>query len=141
MSARLWRPLRPDTHLEPEAMARRGAMSVLGLAGQGVLRLAVTVVVARLAGAHSLGVVAAGMALAQFLILLYPSTCGQAASRFIAQARGAGDVTWLRQVLTLLRGRFLTAVLLLSLVIVGIDLARGASWPSWTTSTPRSSTT
>lgn len=129
MSARLWRPLRPDTHLEPEAMARRGAMSVLGLAGQGVLRLAVTVVVARLAGAHSLGVVAAGMALAQFLILLYPSTCGQAASRFIAQARGAGDVTWLRQVLTLLRGRFLTAVLLLSLVIVGIDLARGASWP------------
>ncbi len=133
MSARLWEPLRPDARLEAgqadEAVSRRGAMSVLGLAGQGVLRLAVTVVIARLAGAHSLGEVAAGMALAQFVILLYPSTCGQAASRFIAEARGAGDTTRLRQVLTLLRARFLTAVLALSVLLVGIALLRGTPWP------------
>lgn len=127
MTAGTLQPLRLDADRPDESVSRRGLMSIVGLAGQGLLRLAITVVIARLAGSHSLGVVASGMALAQFLILLYPTTCGQAASRFVAEARGAEDLTKLRQVATLLRRRFLTAVAVLAGVIAAICLARGGT--------------
>lgn len=103
----------------------RGLTSLLGLVAQGLIRLGITVAVGRLAGAADLGVVAAGMATAQFLILLWPTTCGQAASRFLARSRGAQDRAALLAVADHLRRRLLLAAALLALASVPISLARG----------------
>lgn len=113
---------RPD---EPGGLAVRGLTSIVGLAMQGILRLAITVAVGRLAGAGDLGVVASGMATAQFLILLWPTTCGQAASRFLARSRGARDQAGLLAVATHLRRRLLQSAAVLALVSVPISMLRG----------------
>lgn len=106
-------------------LLRRGLTSVVGLAAQGIVRLAITVAVGRLAGATDLGIVAGGMATAQFLILAWPTTCGQAASRFLARARGAGDHDQLLAVAAHLRRRLLQSAALLALLSVPISLLRG----------------
>lgn len=126
MSSRgeLLRPL--DLHRRHEgSLGRRGATSFVGLAFQGLLRLAVNVVVGRLAGAAVLGIVAAGQATAQFLILLWPTTGGQAASRFLARARGRGDASEIDAVARHLGRAVLLATLLLAGLSVPISMARG----------------
>lgn len=121
----LLRPLRLDAAAPQGRLLARGMTSLAGLVAQGLIRLAITVAVGRLAGAADLGVVAAGMATAQFLILLWPTTCGQAASRFLARCRGAGDEESLLAVADHLRRRLLLAAGVLTAVSVPISLARG----------------
>lgn len=109
------------------SLGSRGATSFVGLAFQGLLRLAVNVVIGRLAGAAVLGVVAAGQATAQFLILLWPTTAGQAASRFLARARGRADAAEIDAVARHLGRTVVVAALLLAALSVPVSLARGVS--------------
>lgn len=124
-AAALLRPMRLEAPPPEGRLLRRGLTSLVGLVAQGLIRLAITAAVARLAGAVDLGVVAAGMATAQFLILAWPTTCGQAASRFLARCRGARDQGSLLAVADHLRRRLLLAAAALSLVSLPISLARG----------------
>ena len=126
MSGGWWRPV--DLHRRADgSLGRRGATSFIGLTFQGLLRLAVNVLIGRWAGAAVLGVVAAGQATAQFLILLWPTTSGQAASRFLARARGRGDADEIDAVAHHLGRAFVVATLVLAALSVPVSLARGVS--------------
>ncbi len=98
----------------------RGLVSVVGLAAQGLIRFAVLLVIGRFAGPVTLGVVATAMASAALAILLWPTTSGQAASRFIARARGRRDPSELAAVLTHLNRRFVLATGLLAAIVVPV---------------------
>lgn len=117
-----------DLHRAPGGtLAGRGAMSFVGLAAQGLIRLAVSIVVGRLAGSATLGLVAAGLATAQLLILFGPTTSGAAASRFLARARGRADTAELDAVARHLAHRVHLATLVLAVIAVPFSLARGVS--------------
>ncbi|WP_226344407.1 lipopolysaccharide biosynthesis protein [Agilicoccus flavus] len=123
---RAGRPWLLDLEAPPSAsLASRGVTSFVGLAAQGLIRLAVGVAVGRLAGSAALGVVAAGLATAQFLILLGPTTSGQAASRFIARARGRDDAGEVHSAAAHLARRVAGATLGLAVVAFVVVVARG----------------
>lgn len=88
---RMLTPIRLD---EPTAttLARGGVFSTAGLAAQGILRFATTFLVGHLAGKAELGVVASAISMAMTLAVLWPTSTGSAASKFLARARGARDV-------------------------------------------------
>ena len=71
-----------------DSMARRGALSTLGVVFQGGARFVMNVVVGRIGGPSVLGTVATAISTAQLFSLLSPTTIGSAATKFIAQARG-----------------------------------------------------
>lgn len=96
----------------------RGLVSVVGLAAQGLIRFAVLFVIGRFGGPAVLGVVATAMATAALLILVWPTTSGQAASRFVARARGRGNAGEIAAVLAHLGRRFVQATALLAVAAV-----------------------
>lgn len=73
------------------SLARGSLLSTTGLLAQGVLRFATAFLVGHIAGREQLGLVASAIATATLLALLWPTTTGSAASKFIARARGAGN--------------------------------------------------
>lgn len=101
------------------SLAGKGATSLIGLVAQGGIRFAVNLVVGRIAGPSVLGLVATGLAVAQFLALLWPTTSGQGASRFLAAARGRGDEEEMRAVVAHLGRRFALA----AAVLAGVSLS------------------
>lgn len=113
-------------------MASRGVLSMIGLAAQGLLRLVTSLLVGRLGGAILLGVVQTAISVATFLCLVWPTTTGSAASKFVARARGAGRLDEALTVATHLRRRTAQATVVLGLAAVPIwmvgiggDLAGG----------------
>ncbi|MGH3876862.1 MAG: lipopolysaccharide biosynthesis protein [Actinophytocola sp.] len=106
------RPVRLD---EPTStsLARGGVYSTIGLVAQGLLRFATAFLVGHLAGASVLGVVASAIATSLTLALLWPTTTGSAASKFLARARGAESPEQARSAAAHLRMRTMqTGVLL-----------------------------
>ncbi|KRF04280.1 hypothetical protein ASH00_14330 [Arthrobacter sp. Soil782] len=59
---------------------------------QGLTRLAYSILVGRILGPAALGELASVLALSSFLVLFWPSAGGNAAGKFIAMARGEGDL-------------------------------------------------
>lgn len=114
------RPLRLD---EPAAgsLASRGLLGAVGVGVQGVQRFLITFLVAHVAGRDAVGVVATAVSTALLLSLLWPTTTGSAASKFVAIARGAGDKVQTRVVAAQLARRTIAATLLLA----------GAAVPLW----------
>jgi O-antigen/teichoic acid export membrane protein len=84
---RMLRPVKLD---EPTStsLARGGVYSTIGLVAQGLLRFATSFLVGHIAGKSVLGVVASAIATSLTLALLWPTTTGSAASKFLARARG-----------------------------------------------------
>lgn len=72
-------------------MIRRGALSTGSVAVQGLLRFLYSLIVGRLLGPVWLGVVNSSISLAQLLSFVGPAGIGNAATTFVARARGAGD--------------------------------------------------
>lgn len=72
-------------------LARGSALSTAGLLAQGVLRFATAFLVGHIASRAELGLVASAVATATILALLWPTTAGSAASKFLARARGAAQ--------------------------------------------------
>lgn len=102
------------------SLGGRGLVSVVGLAAQGLIRFTVLFVIGRFGGPVVLGVIATAMAMAALLILSWPATSGQAASRFLARARGRGDPTQVAAVLGHLNRRFAQATTALAVVAAGV---------------------
>src|SRR4051794_15177013 len=69
-------------------MRSRAVLSTVGVGAQGLLRFATSVLLAHAAGPGVVGQVFAVIATGSFLTLLWPTTAGSAASKFVAQARG-----------------------------------------------------
>ena len=74
-----------DSHRE--SFARRGLMSFVGLAWQGVVRVLTNTLVGRIGGPVALGAVATTISTAQLASLLWPTGAGSAASRYVAAGR------------------------------------------------------
>jgi putative peptidoglycan lipid II flippase len=112
------------------SLARGGVYSTVGLLAQGILRFATSFLVGHLAGKSELGVVASAIATSLTLAVLWPTSTGSAASKFLARARGAGNVDETRAVAAHLRLRAAqtTVVLALASVPIWIVIDHG----SWT---------
>lgn len=86
----MWRAV--DLHAPAQGrVARRGGLAFVGLAVQGLVRFLTSFMVGRLTGPATLAAVASALSLANILALLWPTTAGGAAARFIARARGQED--------------------------------------------------
>ncbi|HEX3592199.1 MAG TPA: lipopolysaccharide biosynthesis protein [Pseudonocardiaceae bacterium] len=87
---RMIRPVRLDEPIRT-SVARGGVYSMVGLAAQGILRFATSFLIGHLAGKSELGVVATAISTSLTLALLWPTSAGSGASKFLARARGAGN--------------------------------------------------
>lgn len=124
----LVRPIGLD---EPVAgtLAARGVLGTVGVAVQGGLRFLTSTLVGRFGGPAVLGVVQSAISVAMFLALLWPTTTGSAASKFVARARGAGDTHEVQAVAAHLGKRTLQATLLLAVIALPVwVLANGGTW-------------
>ena len=81
-----------------ESIGRRGVMSVVGLVSQSGARFLVNLVAGRLGGPVVLGTVAVAMSAVQLLALVGPTSLGSAASKYMAQSLGEGDLAGTRAV-------------------------------------------
>jgi putative peptidoglycan lipid II flippase len=117
--SRMLHPVRLD---EPTrtSLARGGFFSTIGLIAQGVLRFATSFLVGHIAGKSELGVVASAIATSLTLALLWPTTTGSAASKFLARARGAGSSDEARATAAHLRTRTVQTALFLGAVSLPI---------------------
>jgi putative peptidoglycan lipid II flippase len=110
-------PLRLDTPTA-HTLAQRGALSTTGLLAQGVLRFATSWLIGHLAGRVILGTVQAAISTSSLLALMWPTTTGSAASKYLARARGAGNDDELHAVATHFRRRAILTTSLLALAAV-----------------------
>lgn len=100
------------------SIAAGGMLSLVGLASQGILRFATIWLVGRLAGPVLAGTLAAAIATASLLALLWPTSAGSAASKYIARARGGGDTSELGAVAAHFRRR----AVLSGLLVAGLSI-------------------
>lgn len=102
------------------SMARRGVLSTVGVVVQGVTRFITNVLIGRIGGPTVLGSVASAISTAQLFALLWPTTTGSAASKFIAQARGKGAPAEAAAVAAHLAKRTIQSGLALSILSVPV---------------------
>lgn len=102
------------------SLARGSVFSTVGLIAQGVLRIATSLLVGHIAGKAELGVVASAIATALTLAVLWPTSTGSAASKFLARARGAGKTDETMAVAGHLRTRTVQTALFLGAVTLPI---------------------
>ncbi|WP_347351415.1 hypothetical protein [Intrasporangium sp.] len=135
--ARLIRPVRLD---EPThgSITTRGLLGLTGVASQGLLRFVTNALVGRLAGTVALGIVQSAISLGTLLALMWPTSTGSAASKYLALARGAGDQEQVRAVAGHLSRRTVQAAVVLALSAVplwmalhGADLVGGLLLAVW----------
>jgi O-antigen/teichoic acid export membrane protein len=103
------------------SMVKRGSLSTLGVLFQSVVRFGTNATVGRLGGPAVLGNFASAISTAQLLTLLWPSSTGSAASKFIARSRGKGNPDETAAVAAHLAKRTLQSALLLAV----------AAFPIW----------
>lgn len=113
----LLRPVRLDRPVT-SSMAARGLLGLLGTGSQGALRFLANALVGRVAGPAVLGAFQGAISTAMLLSLLWPTTTGSAAAKFLARARGAGDPEQALAVAAHLSRRTLQAGLALAAVAV-----------------------
>lgn len=101
----------------------RTALGTIGVGVQGLLRFLVSLFVGHIGGPSVLGVVQSAVSTALLLALLWPTTTGSAASKFIARARGAGDHGEVRSVGAHLSKRTRQAAILLAAASIPIWIA------------------
>ena len=83
----------PATGTEGEpSIAVRGGLSTVGVVLQGLVRFLFSVVVGNAFGKVVLGAANSAISLALFASLLQPQAAASAATKFVARARGRGDV-------------------------------------------------
>ncbi len=125
----LVRPLRLD---EPAAgsLASRGLLGAIGIGVQGIQRFLITFLVAHVAGRDAVGVVATAVSTALLLSLLWPTTAGSTASKFVAMARGAGDTVLTRAVAAQLARRTVATTLLLAAAAVPLWMVLDGGSPA-----------
>lgn len=84
----MFRPVRLDAPTSI-SIVHRGALGLVGVLVQGAARALTNILIGRVGGPTVLGSVASGISIAQLLSLLWPTSTGSAASKFVARARGS----------------------------------------------------
>lgn len=105
---------------DPVGLVTGSALSTLGLFAQGLLRFASTWLIAHVAGVEATGGYGAAVAVASILSLLWPTSTGAAASKYIARARGSADEGELSAVVAHFRRRAGLAGALVALLAVPV---------------------
>ena len=121
VATQLFRPVQLDRPARV-SLAGGSVLSTAGLLAQGFLRFATAFLVGRIAGAEALGVVASAIATATILALLWPTTTGSAASKYLARARGAGERTEMRSTARHLAVRTVQTSIVLGLASIPVWL-------------------
>ena len=119
IAAVVFRPLELERPMRFSLVAGT-AMSTTGLLAQGFLRFATAWLVGHIAGSEALGVVATAIAVATLLALLWPTTTGSAASKYVARARGSGDREQLNSTGSHLARRTLQTAIVLALASIPV---------------------
>lgn len=114
------RPITLDSTDRGGSMAKRGALSTVGVVTQGAVRFLTSIFVGRIGGPLVLGSFASAVSTAQLSTLLWPSSAGSAASKFVARARGRKDSLEASAVAVHLAKRTLQATVLLSVVAAAV---------------------
>ncbi len=114
-----FRPVRLDAPTTT-SVARRGALGTIGVGAQGLVRFATSFLVGRVGGPAVLGVVQSAISTALLLSLLWPTTTGSGASKFVARARGKGDPAEAEAVARHLARRTLQSALVLAAISVPV---------------------
>ncbi|MEV8143897.1 lipopolysaccharide biosynthesis protein [Specibacter sp. NPDC078709] len=104
------------------ALSRRWLFGLMGTLSQGLVRFLYNILLGRFLGPVALGTVNSAMSVALLLSLLWPTSSGQAATRFVAQMRGAGKMDHAQAVANYLGRRMLGSAAVLALATVGICL-------------------
>lgn len=118
------RPGAPAARAESDApLAAQTALSTLGILVQGVVRFVFSVLVGNAFGKVVLGAANAAISLALFTSLLHPSAAAQTATKFVARARGAGELDEARAATA-----YLARWTALSTVLLGVAAAAVAPW-------------
>ena len=123
----MFRPVKLDAE-SATTIVHRGALGMAGIVFQGVIRFLTNLTIGRIGGPVVLGTVASAISSAQLLSLLWPTSTGSAASKFIARARGKQDFEEGAAVAAHLGKRTLqaTALLAASAVPIWMTLDRGS---------------
>lgn len=104
------------------SLTARWSAGLLGSVSQGLVRFLYSVLIGRFLGAAALGTVNAAISTALLLSLLWPTSAGQAATRFVAQLRGSGQADTAQAAAGYLGRRMLGAACVLALAAVGVCL-------------------
>ncbi|MHA7305442.1 lipopolysaccharide biosynthesis protein [Arthrobacter sp. TMN-49] len=94
----------------------------MGTASQGLVRFLYSVLIGRFVGVSALNNVNAAMSVSLLLSLLWPTSSGQAATRYVAQMRGEGRMDQAQAVANYLGRRMLGSAVVLGLATVAICL-------------------
>lgn len=78
------------TAADSRSLSVRWIYALAGSVAQGLVRFLYSVLVGRFVGVAALGTVNSAISVALLLSLLWPTSSGQGATRFVAQMRGAG---------------------------------------------------
>lgn len=84
------RPFR-ITDVGSSGLAKASILGATGTVSQSVMRVLTNILIGRVAGPVALGVVSSALSLGNLLNLVWPSTAGNAAAKFIGRARGQND--------------------------------------------------
>lgn len=107
-------PRLPALRVEPDAaLSTQTVLSTIGIIVQGVVRFLYSVLIGNVFGKAVLGAVNAGISAALFTSLLMPTAAAMTATKFVARARGAGDLEQARAAL----GHLSRSVAVVSLLI------------------------
>lgn len=109
----MFEPVRQDAP-SSTSIVHRGALGMAGVLFQGMSRFLTNLIIGRIGGPVVLGTVATALSTAQLLSLLWPSSTGSAASKFVARARGKEDFEEASAVAAHLGKRTLQATLILA---------------------------
>jgi len=86
----MFRPVRLDA-TSTSSIVHRGALGMAGVVLQGLSRFFTNLIIGRIGGPVVLGTVASAISTAQLFSLMWPTSTGAAASKFVARARGKQD--------------------------------------------------
>ncbi|WP_315913016.1 lipopolysaccharide biosynthesis protein [Arthrobacter sp. lap29] len=114
---------RTDVSITSSAgLSTRSIFGLMGTLSQGLVRFLYNILLGRFLGPAALGTVNSAMSVALLLSLLWPTSSGQAATRFVAQMRGADKMDHAQAVANYLGRRMLASAILLALATVSICL-------------------
>ena len=110
------------TAADSRSFSSRWTFALAGSVAQGLVRFLYSVLIGRFVGVAALGTVNSAISVALLLSLLWPTSAGQGATRFVAQMRGAGRDDQAQAVANYLGRRMLLSSFALAAVAFGTCL-------------------
>ncbi|MEV8181617.1 lipopolysaccharide biosynthesis protein [Specibacter sp. NPDC078692] len=105
-----------------DGLSKKWGFALMGTLSQGLVRFLYNILLGRVLGPVALGTVNSAMSVALLLSLLWPTSAGQAATRYVAQKRGQGNLDQAQAVANYLGRRMLGSAVVLAMATVGVCL-------------------